>query len=527
MSTNCSRLAALALGGALVLSACSSGSGGHAATAGDILRVPFSFSMQVPDPDIFFQAEGLNVTTAVYEGLLRQKPNATKADFQPWLATSYSVSKNGKDYTFHLRHGVTFHDGSPMDAEAVKFSFDRRKNVNAGPAESLYAYKSAQVVDKYTVVIHLTRPSTEFIPFLASAYGQKIVSPTIVRAHEVNGDLGQKWLATHDAGTGPYTISSFTSQKYDLTAYPNYWGTKAGFPHVEITVDPDFTSQTLQLKSGRYNVLTHGVPTADLADLKKAGYSVTTEPTLNLTSLFLNPSVPAFATAAGRNAIAGALDRAAIVQQVFGSYATVADQMLPSGILPSGTATYPVTQDVSAAQAYVRSLPAGDRKVDFAYLSDDPDNQQIAQLVAAQLQQVGLQVTVRSVTQEASFGYPSSTKNRPDMLLVDGMSSDAAAPDPYARLFYYHEGGLSYFQPTQASDADRLLDQARSIGNEAQATQAFEKAYDAYARSGLFIPMDDRPEVFVTAPGITGIEHQLNAISTLQLASLRPEQPNG
>ena len=80
--------------------------------------------MQVPDPDIFYELEGNAVTTSVYEGLIRYKPDSNQ--FEGALATKWTVSPDGKTYTFTLRPNVKFHDGTTMDSTAVEKSFQRR-----------------------------------------------------------------------------------------------------------------------------------------------------------------------------------------------------------------------------------------------------------------------------------------------------------------------------------------------------------------------------------------------------------------
>lgn len=515
---------------AMLSVACTAGSNNNSndnndRPAGDVeeVRTAFSFDMQVPDPDIFFQAEGLNVTTAAYEGLLRHVPNAETPEIEPWLATDYEASEDGMTYTFTIREGVKFQDGTVMDAEAVKFSFERRMEINAGPAESLIGVKSVEAPDATTVVVHMEHPVSSFVPFLASAYGLKIVSPAAVEEHEVDGDLGQEWLATHSAGTGPLQIASFKPSEYVLERFDDYWGEPSGYERVKINVVPSFTSQVLQLEDGQLDFLTHGVPTANLQRLKDKGFTVTTIPTFNRASLWLNEQAPALATAEGRNAIAAALDREAIVSQVYKEYADVATQIYPAGVMPQGMAEYTVTHDPDAAKEYVDSLPAGDRTIDLAYIDDDPDNQQVAQLIQSQLQAVGLDATARSVTQPETFDYPTKPEARPDMLFVGGISDDAAHPDPVARLFYAEKGALSYFTPTQAREADALLDQGLQEPDQDKAMEIYAKAGDIYAASGLFIPIADRPEVIVTREGITGVEHEFNAIWSIRLASLKEE----
>jgi peptide/nickel transport system substrate-binding protein len=269
--------------------------------------------------------------------------------------------------------------------------------------------------------------------------------------------------------------------------------------------------------------MTHGVPTDNLQRLKDKGFTVTTIPTFNRASLWLNEQTPAFGTAEGRNAIAAALDRDAIVSQVYGEYADVATQIYPAGVMPEGMAEYKVTHDLDAAKQYVQSLSDADRKIDLAYIDDDPDNQQVAQLIQSQLQAAGLNATARSVTQPETFEYPTKPEARPDMLFVGGISDDAAHPDPVARLFYAHDGALSYFTPTQANAADALLDQGLSEPDQDKSTKIYARAGDIYAASGLFIPIADRPEVIVTRKGIDGVEHEFNAIWSIRLASLHEE----
>ena len=103
--------------------------------------------MQVPDPDIFYELEGNSVTTSVYEGLVRYKPNSTVIEGA--LATKWVISPDGLTYTFTLRPNVKFHDGTPLNSEAMKFSFERRTKVNSAPA-----YMLADVTSRTT---HRTR----------------------------------------------------------------------------------------------------------------------------------------------------------------------------------------------------------------------------------------------------------------------------------------------------------------------------------------------------------------------------------
>ncbi|MDR3663695.1 MAG: ABC transporter substrate-binding protein, partial [Mycobacterium sp.] len=132
-------IAALAAVAALAVSSCSSsGSGGGAPSAAPTDKVlHLSFLQdpgQPPDPDIFYATQGMLLTTNTYEGLLQYKGGDDKPELEPLLATAWTESPDHRVFTFTLRQGVKFHDGTPFTSAAVKTSFDRRTAVNQGPA---------------------------------------------------------------------------------------------------------------------------------------------------------------------------------------------------------------------------------------------------------------------------------------------------------------------------------------------------------------------------------------------------------
>ena len=113
----------------------SSSSGGKTGGAGDVLRIPYLGDMSVPDPDVFYDIEGNNVILSTYDGLLTYAPSSSQIIGD--LATSWSITPDRLTYTFHLRLGVHFHDGSPLTSQAVVRSFERRLAVNQAPSYML------------------------------------------------------------------------------------------------------------------------------------------------------------------------------------------------------------------------------------------------------------------------------------------------------------------------------------------------------------------------------------------------------
>ena len=167
--------AAAAALAAAALAACGTSSGGGAgpvataaAPTNGVLKLGFNADPgQPPDPDVYYAGNGLALTTNLYEGLVRYSDGAA-ATVIPDLATSWSVNAAHTVYTFHLRHGVTFHDGTPFTSAAVQADFERRLAVNGGPAYMAMGVKSFATPDQYTSVITLKSPNSAFLDELAS-----------------------------------------------------------------------------------------------------------------------------------------------------------------------------------------------------------------------------------------------------------------------------------------------------------------------------------------------------------------------
>jgi peptide/nickel transport system substrate-binding protein len=157
-------------------------------------------------------------------------PNA-EGGVDPWLATSWDISADGMTYTFHLRSGVKFHDGSLLKASDVVYSYDRIKTIGEGYGYLVTAgVTSVTAPDDSTIVITLEKPSALFLPSLVRLY---VASEAIVKAHTEaegpygdNGDYGKAWLQTNDAGSGPYMVKEFPLEQYLLMEkFTDWWGT--------------------------------------------------------------------------------------------------------------------------------------------------------------------------------------------------------------------------------------------------------------------------------------------------------------
>ena len=191
---------------------------------------------------------------------------------------SWDVSPDGRQYTFHIRRGVRFHDGTPLDASAVEYNIRRMWDKQspqysakaAGQTNFVWKFtQDVRTVDPYTLVITLTRPFSEFIRMLAQGGNGStaIMSPTALRTYGED-------IADHPVGTGPFTfVKRVRGERIELARNPDYWG---GPPHLSGVVFrplPDVSARTAALRSGDVDIV--AVPNPDsVRNLVSEGYTL-------------------------------------------------------------------------------------------------------------------------------------------------------------------------------------------------------------------------------------------------------------
>ena len=175
------------------------------------------------DPQVSFDGQSPLLWRAVYETLV--KYDRDTLDIVPHLAESYDISPDGLTYTFTIRPGVTFADGTPLDAAAVKLSIDRQIAVQQGIAYALANVTAVETSDDMTVVLTLSAPSDGVLSAFAGMYAPYIISPQAINDNQVDNDWAQGWLRDNMVGTGPYVLDSYTqSQQAAFSRNESYWG---------------------------------------------------------------------------------------------------------------------------------------------------------------------------------------------------------------------------------------------------------------------------------------------------------------
>lgn len=528
------------LGSPALLAACNSNKTGSSAgstprTASppiDTLHIPFLADMQVPDPDIFYEGEGLMVTLSVYDGLVRYTPVPPNTDvsyqpvskrIEPWLATSWDISTDGLTYTFHLRDGVMFHDGTRMDAQSWRQGFVRRAAVAQGPAYQVDPVASTSAPDRLTFVVVLKQPVDPFLDYMACPWSPKAVSPTAVAAHAVGGDMAQKWLTTHDAGTGPYMITEFVpADHYTLEVFPGYWGPTPQVKKVVIPIVPDIQTQELQFKTGALDLMTKGLPIQDIVTFENdPKYRVEVFGLGSTWAMFLNPTKGRiFADINVRQAVKKAINKSALVGPVFKNTATLATQTFPQGTLPDGASPDNQPYDPSMLMKLAKGLPS--TKVDLAYgLEGGAVARLLAELVQTQLQAAGLAVTTRGIPTSEEFSLTTTPDTqRPDILLdVDG--PDALHVDTNVRI-YFRTGAapLNWFNYTFPT-ADQAMDAGAASTTQSDVLAHYSAAANYIRDQAIVLSIANQRDVIVSRVGITNFVHDPMQYQMVRLADLK------
>ncbi|MEX2268203.1 MAG: ABC transporter substrate-binding protein [Acidimicrobiia bacterium] len=351
---------------------------------------------------------GIQVAAAVYDTLM--VPN-TKGEYVPYLAEAVTPNADFTEYTIKLREGVTFHDGTPLDATALKLNLDTYSGEPGAPQSaplfSSFLQKllvSNDIVDDLTVLVRLTQPMPQYPSYLYGTGRFGIVAPAQL-------NLGDE-CATTMIGTGPFVCNEgcwTPGESTVLDANPDYW--QEGYPKASkltFVPVPESAQRLTALRGGELDVL-HLDAAQEILQLDKVKSDfnlVVQKPGVReVRYYFMNSAKPPFDTLDGRLAVAYAIDRDEINQISNKGLFTLADGIMDvdaPGYLPdAGIPQF----NLKKAKALVQKVIDATGSFDVTLLADtsDPSNVREAQIVKEQLEKAGMTVTLPPTAAQASF----------------------------------------------------------------------------------------------------------------------------
>jgi peptide/nickel transport system substrate-binding protein len=351
--------------------------------------------------------EGAQNDDLVYESLVQIDGSGK---IIPELATSWEPSADFKTWTFELRPGVKFHDGTPFNAQAVKFNYDRILRVpgQSGGAWTDYAdANTVEVVDDDTVVFNLTKPFPGLITdMLYIRY--KIASPTFIQEHMTSADPeAMEFLATNASGTGPFKLVEFVpDQRVVFEKNDDYWGGEPGgraMPKVDgvtfqIIKDPD--SARIELEAGRVDIIESPLPAQFDALRAAPGVTVAGYKIPRIAYLTFDVSKPPFDDVKIRQAVAHAVNYQELMDSGELGTAFPLCGMIPDGLMeaiPQNPALCLYPYDVARAKALMaESRQPNGFTVDLTYAPERNGGFPVeAQLLQAYLAEIGITANIQ------------------------------------------------------------------------------------------------------------------------------------
>ncbi len=489
-----------------------------AATAkdGGTLVVGLDGDMAFADPSLTSDGNSIYVAAQVVQGLVGLKPG-TISDIIPVLAASLpTVSSDGKTYTFKLRTGVKFHDGTPFNAAAVKFNYDRWKNYPKGELQdNAYYYgavfggfgadsnlDSVDAPDDTTVVFHFKTPQSNFL-ISQTLQVFAIQSPTALQNDKADttplkNNKYAQGQGESMVGTGPFKFASWTpGSEIDVVKNPNYWD-PAGMAHLDkIIFKPmgDSTAKIQALQSGTIDFAETIAP-KDVQTAQGASLNVIDRgQSCNMGYLGLNEAFKPWDNKDVRFAVAYALNKPQYINAFYAGQAKVPQSWMPPATIGFKAETLP-GYDVNQAKARLQaSGVTGDAlKIDLYYPSNVvrpymPDPKNLAQAVANDLQAIGFTVNLK--TEDWHGGYVKDATHGNFPMFLFGWTCDWAGADNFLyTAFFGYQGGKPNAQFGYKNDAmEKLFEQALQAPTQDAANALWGQAQDLIAPDMPTVPI--------------------------------------
>jgi len=487
------------------------------APAENVLHIAYLQDVSTFDPDNSFLLYGLDAMRVIYQGLVEYRPGTT--DLTGWLAESWDVSADGLTYSFRLRPGIRFHDGRPMHAADVLAYFRRRRHPGLTLAYFLDDVAAMEAPDERTFVIRLAVPQPAFLDRLASAWGPKVIGPEALVDH-LGKDQAQSWLNEHEDGTGPYRLRVVSrGQAYELVRFPDYWGPPPFFDRIEIEVIPQMAQQLLRLKQGTLDLIQHGYPFEGLRQLPPTLRMLAYDD-LGLELCFVNRT-RRLGDPTLLRAVLTAINPAGWLGDAYFGYAVPATSLYPRAMI-AAPPQWVFPSDVRAARAMVAAQPPV--TLEIGYPDEDAAGQQIpAELIAAQLESLGIHANVRVYPIDLAGVFVNDLKEAPD-LWISHNYPDAAHPATQAEIFFAGNAPLNYLGYRNPS-VDEAIASAALITTRAERDERYLAIARRLMADGAILPLAEVKNVIVYRAGLSGFNPRPALPEVVDFETLRRDAP--
>lgn len=486
------------------------------------------------DPFYASDGETFRVSRQMFEGLIAFKPGT--ADPGPGLATEWTSTPDGLTWTFRLREGVTFHDGTTFNADAVCTNFERmfsQTGVAQQSAVSLYwvenfggfkdgkqpsLYKGCQARDASTAVLSLTRVTSKF-PAILGLPSFSMQSPTAMEKYDANrvtkqgeGFTYSDYVTKHPTGTGPFRFASYdeANKTVTLTRNDSYWDTKPSIATLVFKIIPDESARRQELQAGSIQGYDFPNP-VDWQALKDGGNNVMVRPAFNILYLGFNAKVdPNLADLRVRQAIMAAINREQIVKTQLPEGAKAATQFIPETVAGYNPNLHVPPYDKAKAQQLLQQAGKSGMTLEVWYPSEVtrpymPAPQKIFEAIRTDLEAVGIKV--KPVTKPWNGGYIDQVDGGKAASFLLGWTGDYNTADNFIGTFFgtttnRFATGAYPWGATLAT----ALEEADATPDEGQRTQKNQDINAKIMTEYLpAVPISHSPPAIVVKNDVSGI----------------------
>ncbi|MET8232928.1 ABC transporter substrate-binding protein [Micromonospora sp. NPDC005298] len=526
-------VAALAVGAAGCAESERDGDSGEAKTGGTFIFAgagdPKNF-----DPIFNDDGESFRPVRQMFDTLVSHKPGT--AELQGGLAESWESDPTGKVWTFKLRQGVKFHDGTPFNSAAVCYNFDRWYNMKGAAAQSqmIYymdvfggfakndnedagkaIYNKCEAKDDGTAVVTLNQYKGAF-PGAFALTSLSMASPEALKKYDAdtvkqNGDSFEysAFATTNPVGTGPFTFGGWDKAKNEITLNrnPDYFGEKAKVDKMIIKVIKDESTRKQELRAGTVQGIDFPAP-ADRKALEGEGFQVINRPAFNILYLGINQKNPKLKDLRVRQAIAYALNRQQLVQTKGPGGAKVADEFMPDTVLGYAPDVQKYEYNPDKAKQLLKEAGAEGLTLNFYYPPDVtrpymPNPQEIFTVLANDLQAVGIKVN--GVPRPWNGGFKDDVQQfgKHDLHIL-GWTGDYNDPGNFVGTFFGR--GKAEFGDQSMTEMFDAITKADATVDEAGKKAAWEQVNRDIAAKWLpAVPVWHAPPAIVVTKDVKGL----------------------
>lgn len=429
----------------------------------------------------------------IFDGLVYRGPDLK---VQPGLATSWTY-KDPKTLEFTLRQGVTFQDGEPFNAQAVKFTFDRLLADKKSPQLSNYtSIKSVQVVDDTHVIFHLNAVDPVLITKLAG-YGGMIVPPKYIQQH------GDAYFGTHPIGTGAYQVVDYKpGSSVTLKANPNYWRGAPKIQNIDIKFVPDANTRMSMMQAGTVDIVEDVPPAQASLVSKDPNFNLDAVGSPTVSEIRFDTSKKYMNNKDVRQAINYAIDKNAIIKKILNGYGKPVSTFQGASSFGNDPSLKPYPYDPQKAKQLLQKAGvASGTTLTLDYDGSDSTFAEVAQAVQEELKQVGLNLKLKPEDTNTFYNtlIPQSKAGDMHEFGWGGWTLDF---DNTAELLY--SKGQFWNPDFSNPQIDTLLQTERSTNDQNVRQQAFYKMDKLLQQLAVEVPLYQQETIWAARKDLQG-----------------------